>query len=304
MKLLREALTLIKTLFRGHELGIFVLLVILLAFPAGTVAQITTATIVGTVSDPSGAQVPSVSVTARNVDTGLKRTVTSGEDGSYRLEFLPVGNYVIEVTAAAGFKKAFRDGIVLRVNDTARIDVSLEVGSVDEQVTITSAPPEINTSSAELGRTVQSREIENLPLVERNVYTLLDLTPGVQSNNNGVATASSGTNTLILGFPEQRTLINGGTDGGTGSVNYYLDGGTNMTNLRNTGNILPNPDAIQEFRVQTNSYNAEYGRQRRDQCPYQVRHQRVSRIALRVCSQRCFQRERLALHIGKGPLST
>ncbi len=103
-------------------------------------------------------------------------------------------------------------------------------------------------------------EITSLPLVERNVYTLLDLTPGVQSNNNGVAAASTGTSSLILGFPEQRTLINGGTDGGTGSVNYYLDGGTNMTNLRNTGNILPNPDAIQEFRVQTNSYNAEYGR--------------------------------------------
>ncbi len=82
----------------------------------------------------------------------------------------------------------------------------------------------------------------------------------MQSNNNGVATASTGTSSLILGFPEQRTLINGGTDGGTGSVNYYLDGGINMTDLRNTGNILPNPDAIQEFRVQTNSYNAEYGR--------------------------------------------
>ena len=161
---------------------------------------------------------------------------------------------------AAPLKKAFRDGIVLRVNDTARVDISLEVGSVDQQVTVTTAAPEINTSTAELGRTVQSREIENLPLVERNVYTLLDLTPGVQSNNTGIATASATTSNLSLGFPEQRTLINGGTDGGTGSVNYYLDGGVNMTNLRNTGNILPNPDAIQEFRVQTNAYNAEYGR--------------------------------------------
>lgn len=231
-----------------------------LMLPIQTAAQITTATIVGTISDPSGAAVPNATVTAKSVDTGLTRNVTTGDDGSFRIEFLPVGNYTLEVTATSGFKKAFRDGIVLTVNETARMDFALEVGSVDEQVTVTSAPPEINTSSVELGRTVQSQEIDSLPLVERNVFALLDLTPGVQSNNTGVATAQTASGNMLLGFPEQRTIINGGTDGGTGSVNYFLDGGTNMTNLRNTGNVVPNPDAIQEFRVQTNSYNAEYGR--------------------------------------------
>ncbi|MEO6655879.1 MAG: carboxypeptidase regulatory-like domain-containing protein, partial [Pyrinomonadaceae bacterium] len=237
-----------------------VIFTILLVIPLTAAAQITSATIIGTITDSGGAAVPSANVTARNIETGLKRTVTSDGDGNYRIEFLPVGNYVVEVTATSGFKKAIRDGIVLRVSDTARMDIGLEVGSVNEEVTVTSAPPEINTSTAELGRTIQSKEIEDLPLVERNVYTLLDLTPGVQSNNTGVATASATTSNLSLGFPEQRTLINGGTDGGTGSVNYYLDGGTSMTNLRNTGNVAPNPDAIQEFRIQTNSYNAEYGR--------------------------------------------
>lgn len=240
--------------------SILFFLIVFAAAPIAAFSQVTTATIVGTISDPGGAQVPNAAVTARNADTGLKRTVTSGADGSYRIEFLPVGNYVVEVTPTGGFKRAFRDSIVLRISDMARIDFTLEVGSVDEQVTVTSDAPEVNTSTVELGRTVQSQEIENLPLVERNVYTLLDLTPGVQSNNNGVATASATTSNLSLGFPEQRTLINGGTDGGTGSVNYFLDGGVNMTNLRNTGNILPAPDAIQEFRVQTNAYNAEYGR--------------------------------------------
>lgn len=233
---------------------------ILLILPLLTVAQVTTGTIVGTILDPTGAQIPAASVTARNVDTGLSRTVVSGEDGNYRVEFLPVGNYVIQVTANSGFKKAYRGGIVLQVNDTARIDFTLEVGAVNEEVTITTAPPEVNTTSAELGRTIQTKEIENLPLVERNVFALLDLTPGVQSNNDGVKTASVATNNNTLGFPEQRTLINGGTDGGTGSVNYFLDGGTNMTNLRNTGNSAPNPEAIQEFKVTTNAYNAEYGR--------------------------------------------
>lgn len=236
------------------------MLALVLLTPFSVDAQNITATILGTVSDQSGAPIAGATVVARSSDTGLTRTATTGEDGSYRFEFLPVGNYGVEVTAASGFKKAVQGGIVLRISDITRVDVTLEVGAVSEEVTITSAPPEINTTSSELGRTVQSAEIENLPLVERNVYALLDLTPGVQSNNNGVATASATTSNLSLGFPEQRTLINGGTDGGTGSVNYYLDGGTNMTNLRNTGNILPSPDAIQEFRVQTNGYNAEFGR--------------------------------------------
>lgn len=237
----------------------FAVLALLLVVPLVAVAQVTTATVVGTITDPGGAIMPGADVTARNIDTGLTRTVKTGDDGTYRIEFLPVGNYVIEVTTA-GFKKASQTDVVLQVNDTVRVDVPLTVGQVTETVTVTEAIPQVNTTTSEIGRTIQSAEITTLPLVERNVYTLLDLTPGVQSNNNGVAAASTGTSSFILGFPEQRTLINGGTDGGTGSVNYYLDGGSNMTNLRNTGNILPNPDAIQEFRVQTNSYNAEYGR--------------------------------------------
>src|SRR5256714_1912218 len=238
----------------------FAVLALLLATPLAVSGEVTTATIVGTVTDPGGAIVPGAQVTARNADTGLNRTVASNDEGSYRVEFLPVGKYSVEV-ALTGFKKALVSDIVLQVNDTVRVDVALNVGQVSETVTISeTATAAINTSTPEIGRTIQAAEITNLPLVERNVYTLLDLTPGVQSNNNGVATASTGTSTFILGYPEQRTLINGGTDGGTGSVNYYLDRGINMTNLRNTGNVLPNPDAIQEFRVQTNSYNAEYGR--------------------------------------------
>src|SRR5580700_11049765 len=76
------------------------------------------------------------------------------------------------------------------------------------------------------------------------------LTPGVQSSSNSI----------VLGYPEQRTMINGGVDGGSGSVAYYLDGGNNMTGLRNTGNVNPNPDAVEEFRVITNGYDAEYGK--------------------------------------------
>ena len=244
----------------GYSLLLFFLAAIWFILPPNNFAQVTTANIVGTISDAKGEQIPNATVTVRNTETGLSRTAVTGEDGAYRLEFLPVGNYSIEVSAASGFKKAFRNDVVLQVNDTVRVDMTLEVGEVNETVNVSDETPIINTSTPELGRTIDNKEIENLPLVERNVFTLLDLTPGVQSNNSGVATASTATSNLSLGFPEQRTLINGGTDGGTGSVNYYLDGGTNMTNLRNTGNVAPNPEAIREFKVTTNSYNAEYGR--------------------------------------------
>jgi hypothetical protein len=237
------------------------LLAALLALPLASVAtaQGTTATIVGTVTDASGAALPGALVTARNADTGFTRSVPAGGDGAYRIEFVPIGNYVIEATLD-GFKTAHRSGITLRVADTVRVDVSLELGALAETVTVNGDAPLVNTSSAEIARTIEAAAIASLPLVDRNIYSLLDLTPGVQSNNNGISAASTGTSSLVLGYPEQRTLINGGADGGTGSVNYYLDGGINMTGLRNTGNILPNPDAIQEFKVQTNSYSVEYGR--------------------------------------------
>jgi Carboxypeptidase regulatory-like domain len=237
------------------------LLGLAMASPLAAVAgaQVTSATIVGTVTDASGAALPGATVTARNVDTGFTHTVPANDVGAYRLEFLPIGRYVVEVSLS-GFKTAVRSGIVLNVNDTARVDAALSLGGVSETVNVESAPTAINTTTSEISRTIDAVAIQSLPIVDRNVYSLLDLTPGVQSNNNGVASASAATSSLVLGYPEQRTLINGGADGGTGSVNYYLDGGINMTGLRNTGNILPNPDAIQEFKVQTNSYNAEYGR--------------------------------------------
>jgi len=239
----------------------FALLAGLAAFPLAPAAsaQVTSATLVGTVNDPSGAALPGVSVTAKNADTGFTRTVTTGETGAYRLEFLPIGTYSVEATLS-GFKSEIRSGIALAVNDAVRIDLTLQIGAISDTVTVTQDTPLINTVTADVSKTVTAQAIQSLPIVDRNVYTLLDLTPGVQSNNNGVASASASTSSLVLGYPEQRTLINGGADGGTGSVNYYLDGGINMTGLRNTGNILPNPDAIQEFKVQTNGYNVEYGR--------------------------------------------
>ncbi len=222
------------------------LLLLLISMAA---AQITTTTIVGTVTDNTGAIIPNAQVTARNTGTNFARTAQTDAQGQYRIEFLPVGNYVVEVTAP-GFNKFVRSGIVLAIGQTARIDAPLKVGSANETVNVDAALPQVDTSNSTVGQLIENHEIMQLPIVDRNLYTLLDLTPGVQSNQNSI----------VLGYPEQRTMINGGVDAGAGSVNYYLDGGINMTGIRNTGNILPNPDAVQEFRVQTNNYSAEFGR--------------------------------------------
>ena len=228
----------------GVWLGMFLLLISTVCL-----GQITTSSIVGTVTDASGATVPGAQVTATNTETNFSRTVKTNDEGGYRLEFLPVGSYKVEVTAS-GFQKLVRNNVVVEIAQPTRADAQLQLGQVSQTVEVSSDVPQVNTTTSEIGRTVDTKEIENLPIVNRNVYTLLTLTPGVQSNQNSI----------VLGYPEQRTLINGGVDVGAGSVNYYLDGGSNMTGIRNTGNILPNPDALQEFRVQTNSYNAQYGR--------------------------------------------
>ncbi|MEO7144899.1 MAG: carboxypeptidase regulatory-like domain-containing protein, partial [Bryobacteraceae bacterium] len=224
-------------------------LIICSLFSSAAFAQITTAAIVGTVTDSTGGTVPNAQITATNAGTNFSRTAESDSDGEYRLDLLPVGSYRVEIDAN-GFKKFRQSGITLDINRTARVDAILDIGAVTDTVTVSSDAPLVNTSNPQIGHTVTNAEITELPIVDRNVYKLLNLTPGVESSSNSI----------VLGYPEQRTMINGGVDGGAGSVNYYLDGGANMTGLRNTGNIMPNPDAVQEFRVITNSYSAEFGR--------------------------------------------
>ncbi len=234
--------------------SLFCLLAILSSAPL--MAQITSSTMYGQVTDATGAAVPGAQVSVSNTDTSLTRTLETNSAGEYRIELLPVGSYRVEITKP-GFKKVVLEGIVLQINVPGRVDATMQLGNVSETITVTESVPLINTTSPELGRTIENAEIKNLPLVNRNAYQLLELTPGVQ---NSTFNAGQPNPVITLGFPEQRTFINGGVDGGAGSVSYYLDGGINMTGLRNTGNILPNPDAIQEYRVETSNYDAEYGK--------------------------------------------
>jgi outer membrane receptor protein involved in Fe transport len=221
-------------------------------------AQLSTATMFGAVTDPSGAAIPKATVTLKQADTGFTRIVVTGGDGTYRADFLPIGPYTV-TAEADGFKKLERAGVVLTVTEEAHLDLALTLGSSEQTIEVKADIPLLNTGNSTLGRTVSNIEIDNLPLVDRNVYTLLDLTPGVQ-NNNAAGTGGNGGVINPLGYPEQHVKINGSSDSGVGQVSYYLDGGSNMTGVRNTGNPLPNPDAIREFAVQTNNYSAQFGR--------------------------------------------
>jgi hypothetical protein len=230
----------------------------MLALTPNLLAQLSTATMFGTVTDPAGASIPKATLTITQTDTGFVRTVVTSEDGAYRAEFLPIGPYKVSVEAG-GFKKLDRTGITLTVTEQAHLDFELTVGTSTQTIEVTADVPLLNTGNSTLGRTVDNVEIDNLPLVDRNVYALLDLTPGVQNNNNA-GTGGNGGIINPLGYPEQHVKINGSTDSSVGQVSYFLDGGSNMTGIRNTGNPLPNPDAIREFAVQTNNFSAQFGR--------------------------------------------
>jgi hypothetical protein len=213
-------------------------------------AQLTTATLVGTISDTTGAAIPGATVTITNVDTQFHRIVTSAHNGEYRADLLPIGKYSIGVEAP-GFKKLIQQNVSLSVNEEAHLDASLAVGGANQEVTVTQAPPTINLENATVGRTISTEEVEDLPIVDRNIYSLLPLIPGVQS-----AAASN-----TLGYPQEVVQINGSTtENNTGAVSYYLDGGLDMTALRMTGNQMPNPEALAQFNVQTSNYSATYGR--------------------------------------------
>ncbi len=221
-------------------------------------AQQITGSIVGTVKDPQGAVVSSATVKATNIDTGFARSVPTNEYGEFRIDYLPVGNYTVEATAA-NFKTFVQKNVVLTVDQAQTLEIVLEIGAQTQTVTVSTAPPIVDTSDAELGRTISAAEITGLPLVNRNAYAELSLTPGVMANSMSQQSNPSGTPDFVIGLPSTDVQINGSIDGGNPEVSFYLDGGVNINGIRNYGNQLPNPDALEEFRVETSDFSAQYG---------------------------------------------
>jgi len=226
---------------------IFVLAVLLASISVS--AQQITGNIRGTVTDPSGALVQAASVTARQIETGLKRTATTDRSGNYLLLELPVGHYQLEVTAG-GFQKYLQDGIALNVNETATVPVRLVVGSETQQVQVQADAELIQTTVTSLGKAVLEREVLDLPLDGRNFSQLGLLQPGVVPLTAGLKEAGG---SLRDG---QAYAVNGQRPE---SNNFLIDGANNV-NAVDAGFVLKPPiDTISEFRILTHNADAEFG---------------------------------------------
>jgi hypothetical protein len=220
---------------------------ILLAAPFAD-AQSTGGRIRGTVTDPSGGAVATASVTLINEATHATREVQSGENGDYIFIEVPVGTYEIDA-AIQGFKKYVRKDIALDLNQVLTVDIALQIGAASESIEVTGAPPVVDTGSTQLGAIVNDRSSTQLPLNQRDVYQLIQLQPGVQSPLG---------NDLLYGSNKAGVVT---VNGGRGrSNNYSVNGGDGNDLFVNLPAVQPSPDSIEEFRVITNNFDAEYGR--------------------------------------------
>src|SRR5579859_4072126 len=212
-------------------------------------AQEITGSIRGTILDPSGATISGASVTATQIETGLQRQTTTDSDGTYAILALPVGHYRVEAEAA-GFQKLSRDRITLDVNQNANVSFRLVLGSGSYKVEVNSDASLIESTATSLGKTVQEREILDLPLNGRNFSQLGVLQPGVVPITPGLAEAGG---SLREG---QAYAVNGQRPE---SNNFLIDGANNFSSVDGGFILKPPIDAITEFRILTNSANAEFG---------------------------------------------
>jgi hypothetical protein len=213
-------------------------------------AQTTTGLIFGTVADSSGGVLPNAQVAAVNTGTQERSLAVTNEQGSYVFPALFPGAYAIEVEAP-GFRKHTRTSVRLEVNQRARVDVQLELGSMSEAVSVSADATNVDTFSSTIKEVVDSQRIVDLPLNGRNALQLQALLPGAIQVQSGQAASAIALNTSM-------SFAINGTRGNASS--YMLDGGLNMDMYNNLATAFPNPDALQEFSILQNNYSAAYGR--------------------------------------------
>ncbi len=207
------------------------------------------ATITGRVTDPTGAVVPGAEVTARSIETSLTSTTLTTSEGYYTLPGLAPGRYELTV-AKAGFIPVRQTGLQLAVQQVARMDITLTVGGVTETITVHAQTPLLESESSAVGQVIGNRQVTELPLLGRNTYALAMLVPGVRN--------SAGVNNLVI---DQMSTVSYSINCQRATANeFLLDGAPNSAASQNQPVINANPDMIQEFKVETNNFAAEYGR--------------------------------------------
>jgi hypothetical protein len=211
-------------------------------------AQNITATILGSVSDSAGGMLAGAKVTATNEKTGRTYTTTTDATGGYLFLLLPISDDYYVNVEAQGFQTFERRGIVLHVNDNIRVDAVMTVGSVQQTVVVTGEAPNIDTRDSALGAVIDSRTVVEIPLNGRNPVQLASLVAGVtQISAPAVFTWRGGSTMSVNGSRSNETQ-------------YLVDGATYAGGYQNNGLNLPSPDALQEFKLVTNNFSAEYGR--------------------------------------------
>jgi hypothetical protein len=224
--------------------------VLLFALSCGAGAQTATSVIFGSAIDPSGAPIPNVPVRATATATGVSTKVVTNESGNYVFPNLQPGTYTVSCEAP-GFRRAEVGNVLVEVNQRGRVDLAMQVGEVREVVAVQANVTTVDTFSSTMKEVVDSGRVRELPLNGRQTLQLQALLPGAVNVPSGSAASLIAINTA-LSFSVNGTRAN--------SSSYTLDGGLNMDAYNNLAAAFPNPDALQEFSMQTNAYSAVYGR--------------------------------------------
>src|SRR5450432_3147196 len=239
-----------KTIMKTSQAPAARLAVLLFIWLPGALhAQQDAGSILGTVLDPSGSVVPGVKVTVTNALTNVKVTITTDTNGDYIATPLRIGTYRVE-TDMSGFKKTVEDGIVLDVQDRRRIDLRLVVGDASEKVEVSATEALLQTQTSSLGQLFETRPIVELPLNGRSYFQLMTLAAGVFIPQQMNTIWGNQENYLFVAINGNRAMQN----------TFLLDGVNNNTADNNNPAIVPIPDAIAEFKVQTSAAPAEFGR--------------------------------------------
>jgi hypothetical protein len=237
----------VMKLVRNWSVGVAILLAFATVVMLPASAQTVTGSVYGTVGDVTGAAIPQANVTVTNVDTGLSLSTKSSASGAFVFPVLDPGNYRISTTIE-GFESVTQKDLRLSANQNINASFVLHAGSVKTEVTVDAGTTLVDTRESQLGETIDQRRIQDLPLVGRSAYDLVQTVAGV---TNYAASAqigdNNGTQFSVNGL---RPNLN----------SYYLDGSYDNEFQRGGGNVLPNPDALQEFRLLTTNFDAEFGR--------------------------------------------